>query len=81
MKVLKDACDHKKKDCINSRESIGGRVRRYKCRKCGHRWSTMEVILDEIRHGQTAYDSLRGQLCITREQYEAIGKLLEAFNT
>ena len=56
-------CDHKGRKCINSRAREGFRYRRYQCDKCKSRYSTIEIILDDVDLlGKNALNVATGQL-------------------
>ena len=60
----------------DSRPTVAGRRRRKVCRACGHRWSTIEVILpDDMKIGDGGFDlfaALRRTLDETIRQLQAI---------
>ena len=56
-------CDHKGRKCINSRAREEFRYRRYECPKCNSRYSTIEIIIEDIDLlGKNAINVATGQL-------------------
>ena len=69
-------CTHNRSRTIDSRKKGEYVYRRYSCDSCGHRWTTVEVVV-EAKRGQNAIEQLQGKL--TKQQSEAIINLINAF--
>ena len=59
---MKEDCSHEHSDCIDSRPRDGYRYRRYLCRDCGIRFTTIEIrASDDLSTGEHT-KMYRGQL-------------------
>jgi len=62
-------CEHKNTSCINSRARADHRYRRYECKDCGERYSTIEVIIKNANKGvgtsRTALDIMIDELGVS----------------
>ena len=62
-----------KMDCISTRTRTNGVIRRYSCEKCGHRYSTFEML--QIRPGNYARKSVD-----IRKWHEQLLKRVDEFS-
>lgn len=74
-------CEHPHADCVDTKRRAGGyRYRRYRCRDCGERFSTVELRIDAEGPGRRAVDIYRRSLPLSDAQHAAITALLAAFS-
>lgn len=73
-------CNHRNAVVINTRPFSKYRYRRYKCRTCGKRWSTVEIPVEVKRGGrQELMASLEHRIGLSEQQQHAVSALITAF--
>lgn len=81
--ILKhNSCAHKNRKNIDSRPVVGGRRRRYECLDCKERFSTMEILIDNVKRGHKnkMINQLQKQLGLSIDQINAVNELIRVFS-
>jgi len=75
-------CGHRSVKTIDTRVlADGNRRRRYRCKECGDRWSTIELQTEyAVGKPGTGLDSLRAQWGLSEDQMNAIDELVRSFS-
>jgi len=55
-------CGHKLNRVIDSRKKPYGTFRRRECTKCGNRFTTIEIEVGDLRHGESAFHATKRNL-------------------
>ena len=82
---MEESCSHKDTVCIDSRmHKDGYKVRRRKCKNCGHRFSSVEVYVGEFSRFNeiTPLDVLKKHLKIDEKHLKRkwLNEMLEQIN-
>jgi len=75
-------CDHSKNEVIDSRKTVNYRRRRYQCKNCNYRWSTLEIPLSRNTNNLSAHTFQQGTVLLAKLRYEhlkAVVNMLEKF--
>jgi len=73
-----NVCCFKNRSCLNTRQQDYYTKRRYQCKVCGMRWTSVEIVLGNIRFGKDVIQELETLIAgISKERHNATLKLIE----